>query len=230
MTCSSTKNLDSSNHKNIHVKYIDKELTPESINEVSLFFKSLNEGGDTLIGNNSLNGFDKLSSFVSENPQHYDYYFFKDSVRVDNPFSSYIYIPSTREKFSSEIYLNGERKFQKKRVFEEYRTTEEIRVSKKNKKTINGIKCYLIEVKKTQKIGNSENIKILTIYLSDKFDISLNHYDLVNLSTETELNGLIMELKISDEFDNILKHFKALEVNTDLLNYQLIDVKNLEGL
>ena len=230
LACSSTKTVDKNNYRNIHVKYIEKELTSKKITESTSFFKSMNKNGDTLITNNTLEGLDKFADFISKSSSDYDYYFFKDSVRVNNPFSSYIYIPDTREKFSSEIYPNGERKYENKKVFKEFKTTEEIRIFKDNKKRINGIKCYLIEIKKTQKIGKSERVKTFSVYLSNKFDISLNDYDLLNLSNQTELSGLIMELTIRNEFGHILKHYVASEINTDKLNNELIDINTLINL
>ena len=230
LACSSIKTSDKSNHRGIHVKYIEKELTSEKITESTSFFKSMNKNGDTLISNNTLEGLSKFSDFISKSSSHYDYYFFKDSVRVNNPFSSYIYIPDTREKFSSEIYPNGERKFESKELFKEYKTTEEIQILKDNKKRIDGIKCYLIEIKKTQKIGKSERVKTFSVYLSNKFDISLNDYDLLNLSNQTDLSGLIMELTIRNEFGHILNHFVVSEINTDKVNSELIDIGTLKNL
>lgn len=230
LACSSTKTLDKSNHRNIHVKYIEKKLTSEKITESTSFFKSMNKNGDTLIANNTLKGLDKFANFISKSSSHYDYYFFKDSIRVNNPFSSYIYIPDTREKFSSEIYPNGKRKFESKKIFKEYKTTEAIQILKGNKKRINGIKCYLIEIKKTQKIGKSERIKTFSVYLSNKFNIPLNDYDLLNLSNQTDLSGLVMELTIRNEFGHILNHYVVSEINTDQLNHVLIDINTLKNL
>ena len=66
--------------------------------------------------------------------------------------------------------------------------------------------------------------------MSNKFNISLNDYDLLNLSNQTDLSGLVMELTIRNEFGHILNHYVVSEINTGKLNSELIDINTLKNL
>lgn len=232
-TCSSTKSILNKANDNYYIRYIDKEFNTQEFEEFSAFFKSLNVKGDTLVSKNALNELDNLKNLMDKDSlQHlyFDYYFFKDSVRVNNSFASYIYVPSTREKFSSELYLNGKRKYTESNVFEDDKTITKLKVINEKKKKILDLECYFLEITKTQKIGKHETLKRYSIYISDKYNIPINNYDILNLSESFNINGLIMEIKITNNLGHTTNHYMAEDYNLKKLNYSLIDVNALKKL
>jgi hypothetical protein len=213
------------------IRYIDAVFNKNEVKKVTTFFQSFNDRGDTLTKQNTLNDLNKfanLSLSDTLNTPYYDYYFINDTVRVNNPMANRIYVPKTREKYVSNLYLNGERKYEETIFFKDYRTSTEINVYKEKRKKILGLDYYLVKIIKKQKIIKTTQEKIFSIYLSDNVHIPINHYNIINLSEPTDIKGLIMEIKISSYKGDIVKHFIAQNYDINNFNLKLIEIDALK--
>ncbi len=232
LACGANKRVKNLSGKMISIKYVDKAFSIDKVKEATSFFESIKNKGDTLVEPSTLIALEKFSHLMIndtlENPV-YKYYFFKDTVRVNNPMSSYIYIPSTRDKYASNLYLNGKRKYEKSKAFKDYRTETEVTVYKENKKRLLGLDCYQVKIMKSQQIGRTKNIKTYSVWLSDKESIPLNYYDIINLSKPNEIRGLVMEIEIRNGKDSIVQHYIAKNYQIEKSDSVLIDISSIKN-
>ncbi|WP_299128002.1 hypothetical protein [uncultured Winogradskyella sp.] len=223
-----------SNNLVVLITYVDKNrFNVDNANEVISFYESLNSNGDTLVQPSTLDALEKFSSLVTKDSlkiNTFDYYFFKDTVRVNNPISSYIYVPKTQDKYVLNLYLNGERKFEKSKIFEDYKTETKINVYRENKKKILDLVCYQVKLVKAQQIGKIRKTKTYSIWLADSIGIPINYYDIINVSESYNIKGLVMEIEVRNENDSIEQHYVAKNYKIERFDSNLIDINSMKKL
>jgi hypothetical protein len=234
--CVSTKDKYAANYF-AEVFYQEKSLNAKEINEATSFFKDFNKKGDTLVSKDILNNLDVLSNIVDTVNVNEKHYFFKDTVRIDTPFSSSIFIPELFKKHVSSLKLDGRREYN---VFSKFRkdydnendstTQYSIFINRKKIKRILNLSCYYVEIIEIRKLYNHSIKTKWVLYVSDELKIPINNYAFLDLRKTLNFYGLIMEAKKFNTSDKITKYYEVSSYDTQIPNIELIDIKKLKSM
>jgi hypothetical protein len=215
LSCSASKQIALPQNEAIYIKYIDKEYLKFG-EELLTEFKTLKDDKANSLSKKKLKTINKRIQNLATDTiaPYYEYYIFKDSVRVNSSYSTYSYVPKTREKFVYSDGLDGRRMFKKTQFFDNNRFIKDVIIHKDNRKEILGLDCYLVEYKHSIKAGKYEDLKTFQVYVSDIGNVPLYNYDMLELSRPIGIRGLVLEVIIANDnrLKTVYQHYIAKEL------------------
>lgn len=229
--CAINKPISITEKNNLYIKYHDVEYVKSGLELVNSF-KELRKLKANSLSTKDLKKIEDRINQLSEDtiPPYFEYYFQKDTMRVNSSYSSYIYLPKTREKFLSSYYSDGRKEYSETEIFDNKRFIEEVKVNKQIKKVILGLNCYQVSYKHILKVGKFEDSRNFTIYVTDKVKIPLYNYDILELSKPIGIQGLVLEIIIQNSLvpNNVTNHYIAQDYQVKKLDDQLFDINSLK--
>ena len=161
-----------------------------------------------------------------------DYYFFTDSIRINDVDGKTIFIPSqikklvNRKNWQMEHYES----INYNSITKNWNITYDIKVDKNDKIKILGLQGYKVIIRENYSTPSGINVENYSeLYVSDNYNIPFNKYEFLKLRRNIDYIGLILQLKrYNSESKKSYNLYTLSNFNLEKQDKELIKISNLK--
>ena len=128
-------------------------------------------------------------------------YFFKDTVLVYSKETKKIFIPNELKRiiFKKKNGIKTKNLLEVNQSLKEtWNTKYQVETKRDKLKIVNGIEGYYVKIIEIKQSSIGELRDITELYINDDIKLPINHYEILDLKDNLNLNGLILEIKSYD--------------------------------